>query len=56
MDHLFLTSRRHWWGQVDNMLVDLHLSDTNGLSRARAWIARFTDRDVNRYAIPLPRT
>ena len=36
---------------VDNMLVDLHLSVTNRSSRARAWTARFTDRDANHNAI-----
>ena len=38
-------------GQVDNMLVDLHLSVTNGWSRAQAWTAHFTDGDDNHYAI-----
>ena len=36
------------------MLVDLHLSRTNGLSQARAWTTSFTDRDANHYVISLP--
>ena len=31
------------------MLVDLHISDTNGLWRARTWTAHLTDRDILRY-------
>ena len=54
MDGLFWTSHQHWWERVDNMLVDLHLSVTNRLSRARAWMARFTDRNTNHCAISLP--
>ena len=42
------------WEQVDNMLVDLHLSVTNGLSQARAWTTRFADGDANHYTISLP--
>ena len=40
--------------QVDNMLVDLHLSVTNGSSQAQAWTTRFTDGDANHYAISPP--
>ena len=49
-----LNNRQHWWEQVDNMLVDLHISVTNGSSQAQAWTAHFTDRDANHYAISLP--
>ena len=34
------------------MLVDLHLSVTNGSSQAQAWAAHFTDGNTNHYAIP----
>ena len=46
------TSRRHWSGQVDNMLIDFHLSETNGLCRAQTWAPRLTD--ANYYAISPP--
>ena len=54
MDCLYWTTRQHWWEQVDNMLVDLHLSETNGSSWARTWTARLTDVDAKYYAISLP--
>ena len=36
------------------MLVDFHLSVTNGSYQARTWTARFTDEDANHYAISPP--
>ena len=51
MDGLFLTSRRHWWDQVNNTVIEFHLSETSGLSRARTRIARLIDRDANDCAI-----
>ena len=53
MKRLCWTSRQHWWEQVDNMLVDLPLSVTNGSSWARAWMARFTDGDAHHYTISI---
>ena len=41
-------------GTVDNMLVDLNLSNTNGSSRARTWTPPLTDEDANHYAISRP--
>ena len=49
MNGLFLTSRWHWWSQVNSILVECHLSETNGLYQARTWMAHMTDRDANRY-------
>ena len=39
--------------QVNYMLIESHLSETNGSYRARTWTARLTDRDTNHYAISL---
>ena len=50
-----LNSRRHWWGEVDNMLVELHLSETNGPCLARTWTTRLTDGDANIMLFPHPR-
>ena len=33
------------------MLVEFHLSETNGLCRARTWTAHMADRDANNYDI-----
>ena len=44
----------HWWRQVNSMLVEFHLSETNRPYRARTWTARMTDRDANHYAISHP--
>ena len=33
------------------MMVDLHLSETNGLSRARTWKTRLRHSDTNHHAI-----
>ena len=38
-------------GRVDNILVELHLSETNGSCRARTLRARLIGRDANHYAI-----
>ena len=54
MDGLCWTSHQHWWEEVDNLLVDLHLSETNGPCRAWTWTAHVTDREANHYAISLP--
>ena len=54
MDSLWSTSRLHWWRQVDNMLIELHLSETSGSYRAQTWMARFTGGDANHYAISPP--
>ena len=40
---LWWTSRKHWWGQVDSMLVEFHLSETNGSYWARTWKAFLTE-------------
>ena len=42
------------WGQVDNTIIEFHLSETNGLCRARTWAACLTDRDANNYTISRP--
>ena len=54
MDGLRWTSRRHWWGQVNNTLITFHLSETSGFCQARTWTTRLTDRDANHYAISPP--
>ena len=51
MDSLFLTSRRHWWEQVNNTVIESHLSVTSGLSWARTQPTGLTDRDTNDCAI-----
>ena len=45
MDGLFLTSRQHWWEQVNNTVIESHLSETSGSSKAQTRTARLTDRD-----------
>ena len=35
-------------------LVESHISETNGLCRARTWMAHLADRDANYYAISPP--
>ena len=40
-------------GQLDDMLVKFHLSETNGLCQARTWTTRLTDGDADHYAISL---
>ena len=30
MDGIWLTNRQPWWEQVDNMLIEVHLSETCG--------------------------
>ena len=50
----FLTSRRHWWEQVSNTVIEFHPSITNGSCRAWTRIARLIDRDANNCAISLP--
>ena len=47
MDNLFLTSRRHWWEQVNSTVIEFHLSETSRSRRARTRIARLLDRDAN---------
>ena len=42
-------------GQVDNMLVEFHLSETDVSCWAQTWTARLTDGKANHKAIPLPR-
>ena len=54
MDGFFLTSRRHWWEQVRNTVIESHLSVTSGLSQERTWTARFIDKDANDCAISPP--
>ena len=54
MDGLFLTSRQHWWEQVNNTVIEFHLSVTSGSRWARTRIARLTNRDANHCAILLP--
>ena len=54
MDGLFGTSRRHWWEQVNNTVLESHLSVTSGSSRAQTQTALLTDRDANDCAISLP--
>ena len=41
-------------GEVHNILLAYHLSETNGSYQARTWTARLTDRDANHYAISPP--
>ena len=41
---------------VDNMLVEFHVSDRNGLHQAHTWMAWSTDRNAIHYAIFLSRT
>ena len=50
----FLTSRRHWWEQVNSTVIEFHLSNTSGSRRARTRIARLVDRDSNNCAISPP--
>ena len=54
MDGLFLTSRRHWWEQVNSTVIEFHLSNTSGSRRVRTRIARLADRDSNDCAISPP--
>ena len=56
MDGLFLTSRRHWWEQVNNTVIEFHLSITSSSRRVRTRIALLVDRDAKDCAIspPLP--
>ena len=54
MDGLFLTSRWHWCEQVNNTVIESHLSLTSRLRRARTRTARLTDRDANQCAISPP--
>ena len=54
MDSLFLTSRRHWWEQVNNTVIEFHLSMTSGSSWERTRSARLIDRDSNDCAISPP--
>ena len=57
MDGPFWTSRRHWWEQVNNTLIEFHPSMTSRSSRERTRAARLIDRDSNDFAIsPPPRT
>ena len=46
------TSLQHWWEQVDNMLVDLHLSVKNKRIKPGSSLGELTDGDANHYAIP----
>ena len=55
MDALFLTSRRHWWEQVNSTVIEVHLSNTSRSTRAQNWIARLVDRDSNDCYFPAPR-
>ena len=50
------TSRRHWWRQVDNILMEFHRSEISGLYRTRTWTAHLTDGDANHYAISRSQT
>ena len=54
MDGLFLTSRQHWWEQVNNTTIEVHLSVTSGSRQVRTRIARSVDRDDNDCAISPP--
>ena len=54
MNGLFLTSCQHWWEQVNDTVIEFHLSETSGLRRARTWIAGLVDRDANDCAISPP--
>ena len=54
MDGLCWTSRRHWWEQFNNTLIEFHLSETSGSCWARTWTACLTDRDTNHCAISPP--
>ena len=54
MDGLFWTSRRHWWEQVNNTVIEFHLSITSGSRRVQTRIARWVDRDTNDCAISRP--
>ena len=38
-------------GDINSMLVEFHLSETNGSSQSRTWTARVTDGDPKHYAI-----
>ena len=51
MGGLWWTNRRHWWEQVDYILIESHLSEPNGPCQAWTWMAGLTDRDANHYAI-----
>ena len=50
MDAFGDPSIQHWWGQVANILIKFHLSETNGSCQARTWTAYLTDGDTNYYA------
>ena len=54
MDCLFLTSRRHWWEQVNSTVIEFHLSNTSGSRQARTRIAHLVNRDANNCAISPP--
>ena len=41
-------------GEVDNILVAFHLSETNGLCWSQTWMVCMTDEDANHPAIPHP--
>ena len=54
MGGLWWTSRRHWRGQVDNILMEFYFSETNVSCQAWTWMAHFTDEDANYYPISRP--
>ena len=41
-------------GQLSIMLIEFHLSETNGSYRDRTWAGHLTDTDANHYAISHP--
>ena len=54
MDGLFLTSCRHWWGRVNNTVIEFHLSITSALCRAQTRIAHSIDSDAKDCATSPP--
>ena len=50
----FLISRRHWWKQVNNTVIEFHLSETSRSCQARTRTTHLTDRDANDCAISPP--
>ena len=42
-ENTWWTSRRHWWRQVHNILIEFRLSETSRLYPAWTWMVRMTD-------------
>ena len=48
---LWRTNCRHWWGQVENILIEFKLPELNGSCRAQTWMVCLTDGDGIPHAV-----